>query len=217
MAVEFWLIRGREILRLPVNPESLQMSSPFNYTDLDVEGIGEITMFGRRAQREYTIETFWPSKYNPVYCSYSGFISPGAFIKRIEDWRGARKPIRLVVTGARRVNEEVTIRDFTIDADRNGSPGDIYFTLTLKEYREIKIERVDLSKKKTKNNKQRSSKSKDNTPKSYVVKKNESLWIIAKKVYGDGDKWRKIYDANKKKIGANPNKLEVGMKLVIPS
>lgn len=217
MAVQFWLNKGKDKLRLPVNPESLSYTSPFGYTETEVEGLGEITVFGRRAQRDFTISTFWPAKYNPVYCSYSGFISPASFIKKIESWRNKREPIRLVVTGKLGVNVAVTIRDFEIEAEKSGSPGDIYFTLSLKEYREPKIDKVDTSKKKkSPKSKKRPSASKKTPPKTYIVKKGDSLWAISKRVYGYGNKWRTIYNANKKTIGSNPNKLSVGMKLVIP-
>ena len=49
---------------------------------------------------------------------------------------------------------------------------------------------------------------------SYVVKKNDYLWSISKKVYGDATKWRLIYTANNKKI-KNPNKIYPGQLLII--
>ncbi|OGV39143.1 MAG: hypothetical protein A2020_13490 [Lentisphaerae bacterium GWF2_45_14] len=51
--------------------------------------------------------------------------------------------------------------------------------------------------------------------KAYKVQKNDSLSKIAKKVYGDGNKWRVILDANKDVL-PNPNKLRPGMELRIP-
>lgn len=50
---------------------------------------------------------------------------------------------------------------------------------------------------------------------SYVVVKNDSLWKIAMAKYNDGYKWMDIYKANKTLIG-NPNKIEIGMTLVLP-
>jgi len=50
----------------------------------------------------------------------------------------------------------------------------------------------------------------------YKVVRADSLWKIAVRSYGDGYQWVKIYQANKSKIN-DPNKLEIGMKLVIPS
>jgi nucleoid-associated protein YgaU len=52
--------------------------------------------------------------------------------------------------------------------------------------------------------------------KKHVVKKNESLSLIAKQYYGDVKKWKKIYEANKQVVGANPDLIQPGMELVIP-
>jgi hypothetical protein len=44
-----------------------------------------------------------------------------------------------------------------------------------------------------------------------------SLWQIAQKEYGDGSKWKIIYDANRSLIGSNPNAIGTGVKLQIPA
>jgi len=49
----------------------------------------------------------------------------------------------------------------------------------------------------------------------YVVKKNDSLWLIARKEYGDANKWPLIYRANQDKI-RNPNVIYSGQELQIP-
>lgn len=48
------------------------------------------------------------------------------------------------------------------------------------------------------------------------VKEGDSLWAIAEAEYGDGGKWRKIYRANEKLIGPDPDQLEAGQVLTIP-
>ncbi|MDR7001557.1 LysM peptidoglycan-binding domain-containing protein [Neobacillus niacini] len=219
MAIEYWLISGKTKLRLPVNPESYAYSSPFAYTETEVEGLGEVTNIGYRGLKEFSIATFWPKDYNATYCSYSGFISPSSFVSTIEKWRSKREPIRYVVTGVKGANTLVTIRDFEVEAEKAGAPGDIYFTLTLKEYREPTVKVIDTSKPKfTKQSKSRPPAQKPTQLKTYTVKSGDCLWKIAadSKVYGDGNKWRKIYDANKKTIGKNPNRIYPGQKLVIP-
>lgn len=50
----------------------------------------------------------------------------------------------------------------------------------------------------------------------YKVLKNDSLWKIAVRTYGDGYQWTKIWQENKSKLN-NPNNLEIGMVLTLPS
>ena len=52
-------------------------------------------------------------------------------------------------------------------------------------------------------------------PTSYIVRKNDNLWNIAKAIYGKGEKWTVIFEANKEKI-KDPNKLKPGLELLIP-
>ena len=50
---------------------------------------------------------------------------------------------------------------------------------------------------------------------THTVKQNESLWKIAKKHYGSGLKWRRVYDANRDRI-RNQNRIRPGQVLRIP-
>ena len=228
MTVEYWIIgrlaSGAEIrLRLPVNPESNAYSSPFTYEDYEVEARGEVTAIGRRGLEEFTLSSFLPRDYNEVYCEYGAIPNPSNCINWLKDMRNTRKPVQLIVTGAGGVNLPVTIRDMQIEPERAGSPGDIYYTITLKEFRDVVVTVVDTSKKPaapTNPNAQKrpSSPTAPAQVKTYTVVSGDSLWKIAarKDVYGAGAQWRKIYDANKSTIGGNPDKLVVGQKLVIP-
>lgn len=50
---------------------------------------------------------------------------------------------------------------------------------------------------------------------SYTVQRGDTLFGIARKHYGDGNRWRLLYEANRDRI-ADPNRLAVGTVLVIP-
>ena len=50
---------------------------------------------------------------------------------------------------------------------------------------------------------------------TYTVKRGDCLWNIAKRFYGNGAKYTRIYDANTNKI-ANPNLIYPGQIFVIP-
>jgi LysM repeat protein len=49
----------------------------------------------------------------------------------------------------------------------------------------------------------------------YVITKGDTLYQISVKVYGSGNRWRDIFDANRSILGS-PNDLKVGTELVIP-
>jgi len=50
---------------------------------------------------------------------------------------------------------------------------------------------------------------------THVVAKGDTLSSIARKYYGDSSKWKTIFNANRNRI-ADPNRLTVGTKLIIP-
>jgi nucleoid-associated protein YgaU len=51
---------------------------------------------------------------------------------------------------------------------------------------------------------------------TYKIQHGDSLATISEHFYKTPNKWRVIYNANKAKIGANPDNLKDGMELVIP-
>lgn len=51
----------------------------------------------------------------------------------------------------------------------------------------------------------------------YTVQPGDTLTTIARTFYGDGNKWKKIYEQNKEIIGINPDSIEPGMIFDIPS
>jgi outer membrane protein OmpA-like peptidoglycan-associated protein len=51
--------------------------------------------------------------------------------------------------------------------------------------------------------------------KEYVIQKGDTLWGIAKREYGDGNQWRRIYNFNRDVI-SNPDRPRKGVKIRIP-
>ncbi len=105
----------------------------------------------------------------------------------------------------------------------NGMPTEITFDITLKEY----PHRAAKSSKPS--NKTKAASEKKKTPTSakkknytlYTTQKGDTLWALAKKYYGKGSKYTKIYNANRDgKDGTHkltdPNNLQAGWKIKIP-
>jgi LysM repeat protein len=53
-------------------------------------------------------------------------------------------------------------------------------------------------------------------PQTYTVADGDSLWAIAERVYGDGNQWGRIHEANSDQI-PDPNVIQPGQVLTIPS
>ncbi|HKC91473.1 MAG TPA: LysM peptidoglycan-binding domain-containing protein [Candidatus Limnocylindria bacterium] len=54
-------------------------------------------------------------------------------------------------------------------------------------------------------------------PKTYTVDSGDSLSAIAEQELGDANRWREIYELNKDVIGDNPDLIQPGMELKLPS
>lgn len=218
MSVEYWIkYEAGGALRLPVNPESISGSSPYGFVDEKVTHLGEYTVFGEREHQTFSFSSFFPSEYNPTYCEYSDFPAPLEIVQMLEGWRDKKKPLRLIVTGTP-INIPVTLRNISYEYEKAGSLGDIYYTLEFKEYRDQEYrEAVDLTKVPTASEVKAAqrppivNKPESSGAKTYTTKPGDSL----SKVFGA--KWRDVYEANKALIGANPNVIKPGQKLVVPS
>lgn len=133
--MEFWLTQGSESLRLPVPPPNYAIKKAINNSVIVVEGLGEVSFIGKPKLAEIpTIESFFPKRIYS-FCQYKTFPNPKECIDLIEKWMLSGKPIRYLVTGA--LNIECSIEDFTY-GQRDGT-GDVYFSLSLKEYRTIAL------------------------------------------------------------------------------
>lgn len=51
---------------------------------------------------------------------------------------------------------------------------------------------------------------------TYTVEAGDSLWKISEKFYGDGNQWRRIYEANRDEI-KDPDMIHPGQTFTIPA
>lgn len=207
--MEFWLKKSNsDKFMLPVNPESFAFTEKHNNTSVNVNSIGEVNLLGKRDLKTGTISSHFP-KRDRNYANNSGRQAPYTYINKLLSWKSSGKPIQLIITGTK-INFQVTIE--TLKYGEQDGTGDVYYDLTLKEYRAVEIKKTKLKKKKKSKPKRPAAKKKTKT---YTVKSGDCLWNIAKKFYGNGAQYTKIYNANKGKI-KNPNLIYPGQVLTIP-
>lgn len=224
--LQFWLSfnNGAEKIQLPVNPPEIRIVSGYNWTDINISQLGEYSIPSGHSLTEITLESFFPRDYNPSYCETENILKPLDYVAKIARWKESKKPIRLVVTNTW-VNYAMTIRNFTFE-ERAGSPGDIYFTLELREYRFIKLTPVGPAVSKDTGLKtvikaapKPPRPNEKELPKTYTVKTGDSLTKIVQRLRTQGYKdltVEKLYQANKNVIGRNKNLIKPGQKFVIP-
>lgn len=60
-SLEFWLktIDEKEWLWLPVNPDRVSVKTSHGYEDVQVTGLGEYTVIGEAALKEYSFSSFF--------------------------------------------------------------------------------------------------------------------------------------------------------------
>ena len=201
---------NEERIRLPVIPSSFEVSIPHQNTIVNINEIGEINLIGKTGLMNMTIESFFPAQQYS-FCLYNNFLKPYEYIKQLLKWKDSGRPIRVIVTGTP-INYAMAIESLTY-SEVDGT-GDVYFSLELKEYRFIKTPTSNTIT--TKNGTTLTTPTTQRETKSiateYTVKSGDTLWLVAKKLTGDGSNYKAI--AQKNNI-SNPDKIYVGQKLVI--
>lgn len=214
--MEYWLKKQNgDSLRLPVPPSEYNISKSINIETEKINELGEVGLFGGKNLQQIELVSFFPNQ-DYSFCQYKNFPAPHECTKFIDDIKDNGEPVRLLITDTD-INTEFLIENFEY-GERDGTR-DIYFTLVLREYKRITVPIVKNNNTETKPTQRPESTqtptTTQTTQKTYTVKKGDCLWNIAKKYYGKGSQYTKIYNANKDKV-KNPNKIYPGQVLVIP-
>lgn len=209
--MEFWIKQDNSgAIQLPVKPTEFNVTVAHRNTVVNVIQLGDINLMGKTGLREISLSSFFPAKdYN--FSINSSRQKPITCVNTLEKWRKSGKPVRVIITDL--LNMEATIESFTW-GERDAT-GDIYYTLALKEYKKIKTKKATVTIATVKPTTRETKAPSSSSGKTYTVKRGDCLWNIAKRFYGNGAQYNKIYNANKGKI-KNPNLIYVGQVLTIP-
>lgn len=206
-------------LRFPVVPEEIEWTYGSEDDSTYIYGKGEVVTSKKPSARVAKISSFFPSK--PCQGSIDNPKDPKKCVEFLEKVQNLKGCARFIHTGgAHPVSMNCRI-SFSIK-EKGGDVGTIYYTLTIKEYKEVKARKIKVKnnfkvakiKQETENRASTQSSSQ-----TYTVVSGDCLWNIAKKFYGDGTKYTTIYNANKSVIdkhGGGPNMIWPGDVLTIP-
>lgn len=192
----------------PVNPEEVLIRRERQYETVSVLNKGEVDFLRGQKVREVAFSSFFPASYDASYCRYSNLPDPIDAMNVLTRLMNDKDPCRLLIPEAG-INVWVVVSAHDTSL-RGGEPGDVYFDVTFRTWREAKMRSIGGSAKSTAGRTDAKP-----VPKVYVVKAGDTLTAIAKLQLGDGGKWRTIYDKNKAVIGKDPNLIVPGQKLVM--
>lgn len=207
--MEFYI----DSLRLPVPVQEVSVKSGTDINTISLAKGGELGIFAGKKLDTISFSSFYPATERS-YCQYPGFPSVETFINTIETAQKEGNPVRFIITETD-INKQFLVDSFEKTYKINGR-GDLNFSLSLVEYKEIVIPKIaPANTNKAPTPKRPTDKKENKGSKTHIVKRGDTLWGLAKKYYGDGSKYMKIANANKDKV-KNPNLIIDGWKLVIP-
>ena len=216
MKVEFWLVKGEDKFILPVTPSEFNLQTYNNNQTVTVNSLGEVNIPGKGKLAQISFGSFFPV-YSEIF-SPTTISKPLDYNNKLIGWKELNEPIRLLITGIN-INLNVLIEEY----DYGYHPGneDIYYTIVLKEYRQVTytstgggVQSTQAVAASTGNEPRTNSTSTASTQTTYTVVSGDCLWNIAKRFYGDGSQYNKIAEANNIQ---NPDVIYDGDTLVIPS
>ncbi|MBO5704550.1 MAG: LysM peptidoglycan-binding domain-containing protein [Alphaproteobacteria bacterium] len=209
----FWI----GTMPLPITPGQLEIKTPSKNKTVTLINEGEVSLLKKSGLKEISFKALLPQTKYPFANYNLGAYDATAFIVALKTLDASKIPFPFVVTRMTPKGKPlfftsmmVTLEDYTLDEDsENGL--DVILNITLKEYKyygtTIFKEVVDAEGRKA----METTKTRDTAskviPKTYTVKKGDTLWAIAKKELGDGQKYKDLAKLNNI---SNPNKIQIG-------
>lgn len=208
---------------LPIAPEKFTLKVNNANKTITLINEGEVNLLKQAKLTELEFDALIPAVQYSFANYDGGFKSPTYFTNHFEKLKTEKKPFQFIITRKMPdgkllfdTNMTVSLESYTIKEDvKQGF--DLLVSFKLKQYRTFgtKVLKVsnDMVSVSTARPTTNSPEPKKET--TYTVQKGDTLWGIAKKFYGNGSKYTKIYGANKDKI-KNPNLIYPKQVLVIP-
>ena len=212
-------------LLLPVTPQKLELKIKNKNKTLDLINDGEINVPKNAGLTEISFSALLPNSQYPFSIYQDGFRDASYYLNEIEKLKINKQPFQFIVTRMKPnstkifdTNMKVLLEDYTITEDAK-TGFDVTVSVKLKQYREYATKTMQISIKQERpvavQIQSRTVENTEDTAQYYKVVKGDCLWKIAKKFYGDGNRWREIYNANKNKI-KNPNLIYPNQVFIIP-
>ena len=229
-----------EGFRIPVNPESLEVKEAGQGKTYNIVGpggstdetrAGEINVILSPKLKEIQFSSIFPAVEYPFVHDKATLFPPMKYVNDIRRWMETKHPIRFIFVKQyaelKTVVDNDIKKDIVIPASIEsfewkevaGSPGDIEYSLSLKEYvfysaRKAVVRRNELGEE-TVVQLPPDRPDERVRPEMYALRPGEGLWHVARLLLNDESRYREIQELN----GISDvqlRRLPVGMVLRIP-
>ena len=194
---------GSSKLKLPMNPEKVQVGSDAKFLSYDTIGLGDVKIHRGRSLLEVSWSGKLPGLARRNLPFVTSWINPNTIVKILQRCRDNGTIVTLTITGTS-ISGQFYISCFK--GKHSGGYGDFDYDIKFTEYREIKIYTTkELGKSKPPSKQRGTEPVKKKTPTTtgtitYTIKKGDTLWGIATKYLGKGSRYSEIYKLNKNVI-----------------
>lgn len=223
-----------ETITFVPNPPTIDVSDGARVRTYTPQDLGSTGFPRGRSPWKLSMRAFLPggARVGGVFAPALLWRPPADVVYQLESWMGNGIKLTFIVTDTE-INKDVFIVQF---ARTWGSGyGDVPYTLELQEWRDILVP-VDSSSGVTPTGAVGVSnvglntgvsvtsdipegtsrtRTQDAPSSTHTVTDGETLYIIAAKELGDGDRWNEIYDLNRDQI-SDPDVIQVGQTLKMP-
>lgn len=210
---DFYFKIGEEVLTLPITPSSLRMTIGSNNKVVTLINEGDINILKSPSLVEFEFDARFPMRSYPYSREALNFET---YMNKFTALKTDKTPFVFNVIrttpngkGTWATVRRVTLEDLEINEDADEGD-DVIVSFNLKEYKEYGVKTINVPNSKpntTSTSEQpRSTDNKATKTESYKVRSGDCLWNIAKSFYGDGSKWKVIYEYNKQVIESTAEK-----------
>lgn len=211
---EFWIKSELDNLNLllPVTPSKYEIEYANNVEVVNAI-IGDVNIPTSYKLSNVILEGFFTVKNYP-YVNKKTYNANTCmdYVELIKMLVAYKRIIRLIVTKDNETKINLPYIVESINYYEEDGSGDIYYKISLKEYRNISLGNEN---QRLVNNTSQETAIQRNSNKIHIVTETDTLRNIARQYYGNGDLWTKIYEANKDKIKI-PEKIYPNQEFIIP-
>ena len=141
-----------QVLNIPVLPTEYKISYPTDHTTYNVLDIGEIVVPRLPSLQEISFDSYFPGSSRDLMLMGNRWTAPGNLVKAIETALNKALVVEMVIgrydaagNPMYDTSQYVVIEKFET-TEKGGEAGDIYYTITLQQYKDFSPQKVTIPK-----------------------------------------------------------------------